>query len=59
VSGSIDKTIKIWDRKSGNLIKSINSHDYTVSSIAISNDDSFIVSGSRGEIKIWDIKSGN
>ena len=36
VSGSADKSLKIWDRESGNLMKSTNAHNKIVSSVAIS-----------------------
>ncbi len=55
VSGSHDKTIKIWDVYSGNNIKTL----YTISnvnSVYFSSDSKLIVSGSYDTtIKIWDV----
>ncbi len=46
ISGSKDKSIKIWNIE-GNLIKSIkNFHDDAVNSICISADSKYIITGS-------------
>ncbi|RYH07702.1 WD40 repeat domain-containing protein, partial [archaeon] len=59
VSGSWDKTIKIWDASSGECVQTLRGHDNRVTSVCISPDGSRIVSGSWDEtIKIWDASSG-
>jgi WD40 repeat protein len=59
VSGSRDKTIKLWDGLSGQLLNTLTGHSSTVLSVAWSHDDSRIVSGSYDDmIKIWDGISG-
>jgi WD40 repeat protein len=59
VSGSKDKTIKIWDLATGKLLHTLTGHSDEVNSIAISSDGKTIVSGSRDKtIKIWDITTG-
>jgi WD40 repeat protein len=57
ISGSGDKSIKIWNIE-GNLIKSINKvHDDIVNSVCISADSKYIISGSEDKsIKIWNIE---
>jgi len=56
VSASDDETVKIWNIKMGECIKTIK-HDSSVHSVAIVGDR--IISGSYyGAIKIWDIGSG-
>jgi WD40 repeat protein len=46
ISGSYDKSIKIWNIE-GHLVKSINNaHDNFVVSVCISNDNNYIISGS-------------
>ena len=46
ISGSLDKSIKIWNLQ-GELIKSIDkAHDNYVYSVCISSDSKFIISGS-------------
>jgi len=68
VSASADKTIKIWNLKTGKLIKTLKGHIGSVNSIAISSDNKYIVSGSGARytfsnnndptIKIWNLKTG-
>ena len=55
-SGSSDRTIKIWDAKSGKEIRTLEGHS---DSVAFSPDGSRIASGSADRtIKIWDAKLG-
>ncbi|PLX81810.1 MAG: hypothetical protein C0617_15855 [Desulfuromonas sp.] len=57
VSGSDDKTIKIWDLASGKLLHTLPGHERDVTAVAII--DGKIVSGSWDKkIKIWDLESG-
>ena len=64
ISGSRDRTIKIWDlrklgdeKKEAGLVKDIDAHQSTVYSVCKASDDHF-VSGSRDKtIRIYD-KSG-
>ncbi|MHA1756643.1 MAG: WD40 repeat domain-containing protein [Promethearchaeota archaeon] len=58
ISGSEDKTIKIWDTESGRLIKTLKGHKDAVKSVAISPDGRYIVSVSDKTIKIWNLFSG-
>ncbi|MFM6843584.1 MAG: trypsin-like peptidase domain-containing protein, partial [Dolichospermum sp.] len=53
-SGSWDKTIKIWDGRTGNLLRTLSGHSYSVSSVAWSPDGRTLASGSwDNTIKIW------
>jgi WD40 repeat protein len=59
-SGSHDKTIKIWDGKSLELLKTLEGHSGWVNSVSWNHDGSQIVSGSQDKtIKIWDGTTGN
>jgi len=59
VSGSRNETIKLWDIKSGEEIRTFEGHSDYVTSVAITPDGKYIVSGSwEGTIKLWDINSG-
>ena len=58
VSGSWDKTIKIWDMQSGECLNTLEGHSSYVESVVISPDGKTIVSGDHnGTIKIWDMKN--
>jgi WD40 repeat protein len=54
-----DKTIKLWNGKTGQLIRTIQGHRYSVRSIAISSDGQTLISGSSDNtIKLWNLKTG-
>ena len=54
ISGSGDKTIKIWDANTGQCLKTLKEHKYSVNSVAFSPDGTKIISGSYDDtIKIW------
>ncbi|MEI6848104.1 MAG: WD40 repeat domain-containing protein, partial [Chlorobiaceae bacterium] len=60
VSGSGDKTLKVWDMESGNCLMTLDGHSGSVTSCAISADNKRIVSGSGDKtLKVWDMESGN
>ena len=59
ISGSGDKTIKIWDANIGRCLNSLEGHSGVVTSVAYSPDGTKIISGSRDNtIKIWDANTG-
>jgi len=59
LSGSGDKTIKLWDAATGALIRTFAGHSYRVSSVAFSTDGSRVLSGSLdGTICIWSVTTG-
>ena len=59
LSGSGDKTIKLWDNNTGRLIHSLKGHTDYVFSIAISPDGRTILSGSADKtLKLWDKDTG-
>ncbi|KIJ11355.1 hypothetical protein PAXINDRAFT_84670 [Paxillus involutus ATCC 200175] len=58
VSGSDDKTLRIWDRKTG-AVEVLRGHNSGVQDLDISRDGKMIVSGNwRGAIRIWNRESG-
>jgi len=61
VTGSFDKSVKVWDVNSGKEIKSFSGqqgHQQMVLSVAISPDGSMIASGGTDNtLKIWDYPS--
>lgn len=59
VSGSWDKTIKVWNPITGEEIQTQEGHSDCVSSLAISADGRILVSGSYDKtIKIWNLTTG-
>ena len=58
-SGSYDKTIKTWDARSGELLRTLEGHKWIVYSVAFAPDGNTLVSGSHDKtIKLWDARSG-
>jgi WD40 repeat protein len=58
VSGSGDKSIKIWNLRTGGIKTSLHGHRDGVTSVAIAPDSKTLVSGSKdGTIKIWDMQT--
>ncbi|KAJ5895331.1 hypothetical protein N7495_007022 [Penicillium taxi] len=58
-SGSGDKTIKLWDAKTGKELQTLKGHSDGVWSVAFSPDGQAAASGSFDKtIKLWDSKTG-
>ena len=45
-SGSVDKTIKVWDVSTGACVQTLEGHTHWVSSVCLSGDGSRLFSGS-------------
>jgi WD40 repeat protein len=59
VSGSEDKTIKLWDMQTGGVVKTFHGHDWGINSVSISVNCTTIASGSLDRtIRLWDIQTG-
>ena len=59
VSGSDDKTVRLWDTKKGECITTLKGHTSYVTSVAFSPSGEQVVSGSRdGTVRLWDTKKG-
>jgi len=55
-AGSLDKVVRLWDTRTGQLLERFDGHTDSVYSVAFSNDGKSIVSGSLDKtLKIWDI----
>jgi WD40 repeat protein len=59
ISASDDGTARIWDAKTGHLLRLIEAHAGGVSGLAISYDDKYVTTvGKDGYAKVWSIESG-
>ena len=59
VSGSEDKTVKVWDADKGTETLTLKGHTDAVNSVAFSADGKRIVSGSEDKtVKVWDADKG-
>jgi hypothetical protein len=59
MSGSDDRTVRIWDTISGLVLHTLEGHSHSVSSVNSSSDGSRIASGSDDHaVRIWDSVSG-
>src|SRR5262249_35152309 len=60
LSGSDDKTLKMWDAAGGSLLRTFEGHRGAVTAVAFSADGTRVVSGSSDRaLKIWDAASGS
>ncbi len=58
VSGSYDKTIKIWEMESGNMLGTLKGHSKRINSLAVSPDGKLLVSaGEDRKIIVWDLNT--
>jgi len=59
VSGSADRTIRLWDVSTGECLETLSGHSNWVMSVAFSPDGTRLVSGSADRtIKLWDVSTG-
>ena len=59
VSGSLDRTIRMWSLSTGREMRKFLGHDDTINAVALSSDNRWLASASFDRsIRIWDINSG-
>jgi len=59
VSGSWDKTLKVWDLKTGRCRATLKGHAGSVWGVAVTSNGLTAVSGSSDKtLKVWDLKTG-
>jgi WD40 repeat protein len=59
LSGSFDHTLKLWDVRTGSLLRTFEGHTDWVQSVAFSPDGREVLSGSKDKtIKLWNAATG-
>jgi WD40 repeat protein len=58
LTGSVDKTAKLWDAETGKEIRSFAGHSEYVESVAFSPDGRRLLTGSMDRAKLWDAETG-
>lgn len=60
VSGSEDKSIKLWEVSTGRELRTFNGHQSNVNDVLFTPDDKQLISAGRDErIYFWDVLTGN
>lgn len=58
-SGGLDKTIRLWNRATGEQIKTLTGHSKPVNCLTISPDNQLLVSCSDDDtVKVWELATG-
>jgi len=59
VSGSNDKTLRVWDLETGACLRTLEGHRDWVNSVSVSPDGRRAVSGSADKtLRVWDLETG-
>jgi len=59
VTGSRDKSAKLWELSTGREVRSFLGHDFSVTTLDISRDGKYLLTGSNDEtVKLWEVETG-
>jgi WD40 repeat protein/serine/threonine protein kinase len=60
ITGSDDRTARVWDAKSGRALPPLFQHDAGVTAVALSQDGKLLVTGweGSGQVTLWDAITG-
>jgi WD40 repeat protein len=58
ISGSEDKTIKVWEYESGKMLKTLREHLGEVFCLELDRENNLLITGSGDKtVKLWDIRT--
>ncbi len=59
ISGSDDKTLKVWNWQTGEELRTLNGHSSSVKALALTPDGKYVISGSGDRtLKVWNWQTG-
>ncbi|MGB8298271.1 MAG: WD40 repeat domain-containing protein, partial [Polyangia bacterium] len=59
VTGSADKTLRVWDLDTGACLRTLKGHTWSVNSVALHADGRRAVTGSDDDtVRVWDLDTG-
>lgn len=58
LSGSNDKTLKLWETDSGKCLRTFEGESGRIFSVGLSADGTVAISGGESGLKLWDVESG-
>ena len=58
-SGSKDRTVKVWEAGTGQLLHTLTEHHAAIEAVALSHDGRLLATGDvQGGVYVWDVTSG-
>ncbi len=64
LSGSVDKTLKLWEIATGKCLRTFEGHNGLIQSVGLSSDGKYALSGAAHDnnddntLKLWDVSTG-
>lgn len=58
VSGSLDRTVRVWDIASGQEQHRLSGHEFPILAVTVTGDDRIVSAGKENAIYIWDLTAG-
>jgi small GTP-binding protein len=60
LSGSGDRSVRLWDLETGRCLRTFNGHTDLVQRVALSSDGRRAISGAEdGTVRVWDVETGD